>query len=291
MVKKIDIRKMAVLGVGQMGLSIAQIAAQIAHYEVYLYDVKKDALKNALIAIKRNLETCVSKEKISPSEVNEVIGKLHAVFDLETAVKDADLIIEAVPENLETKKAILYNADRTAKPEAFIVSNTSSICISELASSTKRPEKFAGMHFFNPAQVINLVEVVRGEKTSDATLEVIVSAAKKMGKDPVVIRKDSSGFVVNRIIILALNEAASVVWEGVASPEEVDKAIKLGLNWPMGPLALIDFIGVDTVLSICEVLQKNLGPKYSPCPILMKMVKKGTLGCKTGKGFYDWASQ
>jgi 3-hydroxybutyryl-CoA dehydrogenase len=290
-VKRIDIEKMAVLGVGQMGLSIAQIAAQIAHYEVYLYDVKKDALKNALIAIKRNLETCVSKEKISASEVNEVIGKLHAVFDLETAVKDADLIIEAVPENLETKKAILSKADRTAKPEAFIVSNTSSISISELASSTKRPEKFAGMHFFNPAQVIKLVEVVRGEKTSDETVEVIVSAAKKMGKDPVVIRKDSSGFVVNRIIILALNEAAFLVWEGVANAEEVDKAIKLGLNWPMGPLALIDYIGVDTVLSICEVLQKNLGPKYSPCPILAKMVKKGTLGCKTGKGFYDWSSQ
>ena len=147
------------------------------------------------------------------------------------------------------------------------------------------------MHFFNPAQVIKLVEVVRGEKTSDETVEVIVNFAKKMGKDPLVIRKDSSGFVVNRIIILALNEAASLVWEGVANPEEVDKAIKLGLNWPMGPLALIDFIGVDTVLSICEVLQKNLGPKYSPCPILAKMVKKGSLGCKTGKGFYDWTSQ
>jgi 3-hydroxybutyryl-CoA dehydrogenase len=275
-VKIMEINKVAVLGAGQMGLSIAQIAAQIAHYEVYLYDLKKDALKNAINTINGNLQKCKDKEKISVSEVNEVMGKLHTVFDLEIAVKDADLIIEAVPENLETKKAILSKADRTAKPEAFIVSNTSSISISELASSTKRPEKFAGMHFFNPAQVIKLVEVVRGEKTSDETVEVIVSAAKKMGKDPVVIRKDSSGFVVR---------------EGVASPEEVDKAIKLGLNWPMGPLALIDFIGVDTVLSICEVLEKNLGPKYSPCPILAKMVEKGSFGYKTGKGFYDWTSQ
>ncbi len=286
-----EIKKVAVLGAGQMGLSIAQIAAQVAECEVYLYDIKKDALKNAIVTIKRNLQTCVDKGKMTAAEFNKVTAKIHPVFDLEAAVKVAELIIEAVPENLEIKKAVLSQTDRTSKPEAFIVSNTSSISISELASSTKRPEKFAGMHFFNPAQVIKLVEVVRGEKTSDETVEVIVSAAKKMGKDPVIIRKDSSGFVVNRIIILALNEAASLVWEGVASPEEVDKAIKLGLNWPMGPLALIDFIGVDTVLSICEVLQKNLGPKYSPCPILATMVKKGTLGCKTGKGFYDWTSQ
>ena len=286
-----EIKKVAVLGAGQMGLSIAQIAAQVAKCEVYLYDIKKDALKNAIVTIKRNLQTCVDKGKMTVAEVNKVTAKVHPVFDLEAAVKYAELIIEAVPENLEIKKAVLLQIARTAKPEAFIVSNTSSICISELASSTKRPEKFAGMHFFNPAQVIKLVEVVRGEKTSDETVEVIVNFAKKMGKDPVVIRKDSSGFVVNRIIILALNEAASVVWEGVASPEEVDKAIKLGLNWPMGPLALIDFIGVDTVLSICEVLQKNLGPKYSPCPILAKMVEKGSFGCKTGKGFYDWTSQ
>ena len=289
--KRKEIKKVAVLGAGQMGLSIAQIAAQVAECEVYLYDIKKDVLDNALITIKRNLQTCVDKGKMTAAEVNEIKAKIHAVFDLDAAVNDAELIIEAVPENLETKKAVLSQTDRAAKPEAFIVSNTSSISISKLASSTKRPEKFAGMHFFNPAQVIKLVEVVRGEKTSDETVEVIVRTAEKMGKAPVVIRKDSSGFVVNRIIILALNEAASLVWEGVASPEEVDKAIKLGLNWPMGPLALIDFIGVDTVLSICEVLQKNLGPKYSPCPILAKMVKRGTLGCKTGKGFYDWTSQ
>lgn len=288
--KRMEIKKVAVLGAGLMGLGIAQVAAQIAEYEVYLYDVKKDALNNAMVMIRSNLQTCVNKGKMNAADVNRVIGKIHSAFDLETAVKDADLIIEAVPENLETKKAVLSKADKVAKPDAFIVSNTSSISITELASSTLRPEKFAGMHFFNPAQVIRLVEVVRGEKTSDETVEVIVNTTKRLGKEPVVIKKDVAGFVVNRVLILALNEAASLVWEGVASPEDVDKAIKLGLNWSMGPLALIDFIGADTVLAICEVLQKDLGSKYSPSPILLKMVEKGLLGRKTGKGFYDWTS-
>lgn len=274
-----------------MGHGITQVAAQAGKYEVYMRDIKQEFVDNGMRLIKNSLKRYLEKGEITVVEVNQILSRIHPVIDLKEAAVDADLIIEAVSENLDIKKGVINEVDKIAKPSACIASNTSSISITELALAVRRPEKFAGMHFFNPPQLMKLVEVIRGAKTSNDTVDVIVETAKRMGKEPVVIKKDIAGFVVNRILILALNEAASLVEEGVASPEDIDKAIKLGLNWPMGPLTLLDYIGADTVLAICEVLQKDLGPKYSPSPLLLDMVKKGLLGNKTGKGFYDWKNE
>jgi 3-hydroxybutyryl-CoA dehydrogenase len=281
------IRKIAVIGAGLMGHGITQAVAQTIKCDVYMCDVAPELLDKGLKQIKNNLDRLLEKKEISPAEIKQVLSRIHPVTDLREAIADADLIIEAVTENKEVKTALITKVDKIAKPTAFIVSNTSSVRISELALATRRPERFAGMHFFNPPQSMKLVEVIRGSKTSDDTIDIIVEVAKMMGKEPIIVNKDTAGFIVNRILILALNEAAFLVEEGIASPEDIDKAIKLGLNWPMGPLALLDYIGEDTALAISEVLKQELGAKYSPSPILEKMVKKGHLGRKTGKGFYD----
>jgi 3-hydroxybutyryl-CoA dehydrogenase len=285
------IRKIAVIGAGLMGHGITQAVAQTIKCDVYMCDVAPELLDKGLKQIKNNLDRLLEKKEISPAEIKQVLSRIHPVTDLREAIADADLIIEAVTENKEVKAALITKVDKIAKPTAFIVSNTSSVRISELALATRRPERFAGMHFFNPPQSMKLVEVIRGSKTSDDTIDIIVEVAKMMGKEPIIVNKDTAGFIVNRILILALNEAAFLVEEGIASPEDIDKAIKLGLNWPMGPLALLDYIGEDTALAISEVLKQELGAKYSPSPILEKMVKKGHLGRKTGKGFYDWKTK
>jgi len=283
-----EIKKIAVLGAGLMGHGITQVAAQVAQYQVYVRDIKQEFLDNGMKMINDSLQRFVKKGEMTEAQMNEVLSRIHPTLDLKEAVADADLVIEAVTENPELKKKVLAEADAAAKPEAIIASNTSSISISEIAAATKRPEKFAGMHFFNPPQLMKLIEIIRGAKTSDETLNTIVEVTKKMGKEPVVVKKDVAGFVVNRILIPALNEAINLVNEDVATPEDIDKAIKLGLNWPMGPLMLLDYVGLDTTLAITEVMVKEIDPKYQASPLLRQMVRAGLLGRKSGKGFYDW---
>ncbi len=287
-----EVKKVAVLGAGLMGHGIAQVAAQAAKYEVSLRDVKQEFLDNGMNMIKKSLQSFLKKEKISEKEVEETLKRIRPTLDLKEAVKGADLIIEAVPENVELKKNMYREVEKFAPEDALVGSNTSSISITELASATRRPERFCGMHFFNPPQLMRLIEIIRGVKTSDETIKAIVEVTKRMGKEPVVVNKDCPGFVVTRVLIPALNEAMYLVWEGIAEPEDIDKAIKLGLNWPMGPFTLLDYLGLDTVLSITGVFQNEIGdPKYRPCPLLRQMVKAGLLGRKTGKGFYDWTEK
>ncbi len=283
-----EIRKVAVLGSGLMGHGIVQVSAQVAKYEVSMRDIKQEFLDNGMRMIKDSLQRFLRKETISETGMKETLSRIHPTLDMKEAVADADLIIEAVPENVQIKKSVYAEVEKHARRDALIVSNTSSISITDLASATKRPEKFCGMHFFNPPQLMRLVEIIRGAKTSDETVTTITNIAKKMGKETVIVKKDSAGFIVNRILIPALNEALYLVWEGIADRDDIDKAITLGLNWPMGPLKLLDYLGLDTTLSIAEVLQKEIDQKYRPCPLLRQMTRAGLLGRKTGKGLYDW---
>ncbi|UCG37029.1 MAG: 3-hydroxyacyl-CoA dehydrogenase family protein [Candidatus Bathyarchaeota archaeon] len=286
-----EINVIAVLGAGLMGHGIAQVSAQVAKCEVMIRDVKQEFLDRGMGMMRKSLQKFVQKQVISEQDMNDTLGRVHPVLGMKEAVENADLIIEAVPENLQIKKAVLAEADKYAKEGAIIASNTSSISITELASITERPERFCGMHFFNPPQLMKLVEIIRGAQTSDETINTIVAVSHRMEKETVVVKKDTAGFIVNRILIPALNEAFNLVWEGVAEPEDIDKAIKLGLNWPMGPLTLVDYLGIDTTLAITEVLQSELGPKYGPSPLLRQMTRARLLGKKSGKGFYDWTKK
>ncbi|MCD6445912.1 3-hydroxyacyl-CoA dehydrogenase family protein [Candidatus Bathyarchaeota archaeon] len=286
----VEVKKIAVLGAGLMGHGICQVAAQ-SGFEVNLRDIEQRFLDHGMQMIRNSLQKFQSKGKLTEEQVNETLSRIHPTLNLKDAVSDVDLVIEAVPENVELKKATFKEVDSYASSHTIIASNTSSISITELGSATNRPEKVCGMHFFNPPQLMNLVEVVRGTKTSDETIQTVLDVAHKMGKETVLVKKDSPGFIVNRILIPALNEAVALYWGGVADAEDIDKAVKLGLNWPMGPLKLIDYIGADTILAISEVLTRELDPKFYPCPGLKQMVKAKLLGRKTGKGFYDWTGK
>lgn len=287
-----EVKRVAVLGAGLMGHGIAQVAAQFGGYEVFLRDVEQRFLDRGLEMIRDSLSRFVRKGVLAESEVPKVLGRIHPTLSLEEAVGEADLVIEAVPENPAIKREVFEQVDRLAPPHAVLASNTSSISITLLASYTKRPSKVVGMHFFNPPQLMKLVEIVRGELTADETVEVARRVAERLGKETVVVKKDSPGFIVNRILIPALAEAVQLVEEGVATPEEIDKAVRLGLNWPMGPLTLLDYVGNDTTLAIAEVLYSEFGdPKYRPPYLLKRMVRAGLLGRKSGRGFYEWTEK
>ncbi len=278
------IEKIQVVGAGQMGSGIAQVAAQ-AGFMVHLADVDQEMVEQGLQTIKENLSSSVEKERISQEEMDETMGRIESGTEY---TSDADLAIEAVPETMDIKTEVFQALDEQLKEEAILASNTSSLAIAELAAQTNRPEKFIGMHFFNPVPVMDLVEIIRGIETSDETYETVRELGERMGKKPVEIR-DFPGFAVNRILVPMINEAAFCVMEGVAGPEELDTAMKQGAGHPMGPLELADLIGLDTCLHIMEVLNEGFGdPKYRPCPLLKRYVAAGRLGRKSGRGFYEY---
>lgn len=277
--------KIAVIGSGTMGTGIAQSMA--AYHQVVVRDINPDALKNAMEKIKKGYEKNVSKERMTKEEMEKAISNITLSPNIED-IKDCDLIIEAATENPKIKKSIFAELDEVCQEKTILASNTSSLSITDIGQATKRPEKVIGMHFFNPVPLMKLVEVISGQKTDAKVKETIINLAKEIGKTPVEV-EEAPGFVVNRILIPMINEAIGIYAEGVASKEDIDTAMKLGANHPMGPLELGDLVGLDIVLAIMEVLYNEFAdPKYRPHPLLKKMVRAGLLGRKTKEGFYKY---
>jgi len=280
------IKTVAVLGAGTMGNGIAHVFAR-SGYKVILRDVEQRYLDRAMDAIAKNLDREIKKGKLAEAEKGTVLSHLVPVTDM-SAVANADFLVEAVPEKLEIKRHVLTEADRLLRDDVIIASNTSSIAMTTLAAMTRRPERFVGMHFMNPVPVMALVEVIRALQTGDAAFDLTMELSKKLGKTPVAVN-DAPGFVSNRVLMPLINEAAYTVMEGVATPEAVDTVMKLGMNHPMGPLELADFIGLDVCVDIMHVLLEGLGdPKYRACPLLKKYVAAGYLGRKSARGFYKY---
>jgi 3-hydroxybutyryl-CoA dehydrogenase len=278
------IEKIQVVGAGQMGSGIAQVAAQVG-LAVHLADVEQEMIEKGLETIKKNLTKSVEKERISQEEMDEAMGRIESGTEY---AQDADLAIEAAPETMEIKTEVFQALDEQLKEEAILASNTSSLSITRLGAQTNRPEKFIGMHFFNPVPALKLVEIIRGIETSDETYEAVRELAERLEKTPVEVQ-DFPGFAVNRVLVPMINEAVYCVMEGVAEPEDVDTAMKLGTNQPMGPLELADLIGLDTCLHVMQVLHEGFGDtKYRPCPLLKRYVAAGRLGRKSGRGFFEY---
>jgi 3-hydroxybutyryl-CoA dehydrogenase len=282
-----NVKKVAVIGGGTMGNGIAHVFA-MNNFSVNLIEIKQEFADRALATIEKNLSRMVAKEKIGESHKKATLDNIHVFLDIEKGVQEVDLVVEAVPENMEIKKAVWAKVDNAAPEHTIFGSNTSSISITKLAALTGRPEKFIGMHFFNPVPVMKLVEIVRGFQTDDETYTTVEETAKNLAKVPVPVN-DAPGFVSNRVLMPMINEAIFCVGEGVATAEHVDEVMKLGMAHPMGPLRLADFIGLDVCLDILEVLYEGFkDPKYRPAPLLVKMVDAGKLGNKTGEGFYSY---
>lgn len=283
-------KKVVVLGAGTMGAGIALVAAQ-AGFQVILRDVSENLVQKGLEIIDKNLNKAVKKGKLSAEDKSGVLKNLKGVYDVNQMaeeLKDTDLIIEAIIENMAIKKSVYKEFDALCPEKTIFASNTSALSISELASATNRPQNVIGMHFFNPANVMQLVEVIAGAATSNETVESVNNFVKVIGKIPVQV-KESPGFIVNRMLVPLINEAAFIYMEDIASAEDIDTAMRLGAGHPIGPLALGDMIGLDVCLAVMETLYAEFGdPKYRPCPVLKKMVRAGLLGCKTRKGFFQY---
>lgn len=280
------IRQIAVIGTGTMGRGIAYISA-LAGYDTVIYDVDVAAIDAARAAVESTLRKGVEKGKVAESAASSAMSRIQTANDLEPAVRAADLIIEAVPENLDLKKDLFAQADLFCSEETILASNTSSISITTLAANVERRDRFVGLHFFNPPHLMRLVEIVRGERTSDATVDEVRGVVEKMGKQPIVVR-DSPGFATSRLGVAIGLEAIRMLEEGVASAEDIDRAMELGYNHPMGPLRLTDLVGLDVRLGIAEVLAGTLGQRFEPPQLLRDKVASGKLGKKTGEGFYKW---
>jgi len=280
-------KNISVIGAGTMGNGIAHVFAQNG-YKVNLIDVSENSLEKAIKTISKNLDRMVAKEKITSLDKDKTLQNLSVFSDLKNGIKEADLVIEAATENLDTKLSIFKTIDNHSPENCILATNTSSISITKIAANTSRPDKVIGMHFMNPVPIMKLIEVIKGYSTSQATLDSIMILSKEIGKSPVEVN-DFPGFVANKILMPMINEAIITINEGVAGVEEIDTVMKLGMAHPMGPLQLADFIGLDVCLAILKVLQDGFGTdKYAPCPLLVNMVTAGKLGVKSGEGFFSW---
>ncbi|MGQ0796604.1 MAG: 3-hydroxyacyl-CoA dehydrogenase family protein [Methanobacteriota archaeon] len=282
-----SVRKIAVIGAGTMGAGIAQACAA-AGFEVSMRDIEQRFVDGGFRRIREPLQKRVEKGKMTQAQVDAILAKVHGTVDLAPAVAGAQVVIEAILEKMDLKRALFAELDRLCPPDVVFASNTSSLSITEMANATTRADRVVGMHFFNPAPVMTLVEVIRGSETSDATTGLIKDLAARLGKEAVEVR-ESPGFVVNRLLVPMMNEAFNLLLEGVASPQDIDKAMRLGTNMPMGPFELADYTGLDIGLDVMEVLYRETGdPKFRPSPLLRKYVRAGRLGRKSGRGVYDY---